>query len=295
VVITKPLAAIVQANQKQVRAVQLLQHFVTALIAGEGVAERAVQARENRSAQQEILDLLGLAVQHFFQQVIEYETIIAGKLLHQLGTVGSVLQGQRGELQTGDPAFGSVFERRDVRRRQLEVHHLVQERRCFTSIEAQIGSAQFLQLAACAQATEWKRRIAARGDERVSVRREALDQEAQRVVDAVLLDDVIIVKRHHKLFVVSVDFVQQRREYNFQRRRIRSAQQLRAFVAEIVVDHLERADEVVEKPQRIVVFLVEGDPRQRRFAVFPPRRHQRRLAETRRRRHERQPAAQTVL
>src|SRR5262249_13199302 len=46
-VITKPLPTIIQANQKQVGTLQLIEHFVPALITGESIAERAIQAREN--------------------------------------------------------------------------------------------------------------------------------------------------------------------------------------------------------------------------------------------------------
>src|SRR5262245_16139367 len=117
VVITKPLAAIIQTNQEKVRALELLEHFVTALVLRECVAERAVETREHRSAQQKVLDLLCLAVQNFFQQVVENEAIVAGELFYQLRAVGSSLKRQCRELQSRDPAFRSLFERCDIVRR----------------------------------------------------------------------------------------------------------------------------------------------------------------------------------
>ncbi len=81
-VVTKPLATPVETNQKQVGAFDLLEHFVPALITGKRVAEWAVQAREHRSAQEKILNLFGLTIQHFFEQVIQDKTIIAGKLFN---------------------------------------------------------------------------------------------------------------------------------------------------------------------------------------------------------------------
>src|SRR5262249_29158342 len=87
VVITKPLATIVEANQKQVGTLQLLEHFVPALVLSESIAERSVQAREDRGSQQKVVHLLRLAIQDFFQQVVQYKTVVAGKLLHQFRAI----------------------------------------------------------------------------------------------------------------------------------------------------------------------------------------------------------------
>ena len=37
------------------------------------------------------------------------------------------LQGQRGQLQARNPAFGAVFQGGDVVRREVEAHHLIEK------------------------------------------------------------------------------------------------------------------------------------------------------------------------
>src|ERR1041384_4189377 len=86
-VVTKPLATIVQTNQEQVRTIELLQHLVTTVIAGERVAKRPVQTCQNRSSQKKVLRFFSLAVEHFLQQVIQNKAVVAGKIFHQFRTI----------------------------------------------------------------------------------------------------------------------------------------------------------------------------------------------------------------
>ena len=50
-----------------------------------------------------------------------------------------------------DPAFGAIFQRGDVFRREAEAHRVVEKLGGFGGRKAQIGGAQFGQLAARAQ------------------------------------------------------------------------------------------------------------------------------------------------
>ena len=72
-----------------------------------------------------------------------------------------------GQLQTGDPAFGASFQRGDVFRREVEAHHLVEKFGGFGGREAQVGGAQFGQLAPRAEPGQRERRILSGGDDQV--------------------------------------------------------------------------------------------------------------------------------
>ncbi len=50
-------------------------------------------------------------------------------------------------MQAGNPTFGTGFQRGDVFRRKVQAHHLVEEFGGFAVGKAQVGSAQFGQLA----------------------------------------------------------------------------------------------------------------------------------------------------
>ena len=52
-----------------------------------GFAERAAQAIENGCAQQESLNIFWLALENFFEQIIEHEAVAAGEGLDEAGGV----------------------------------------------------------------------------------------------------------------------------------------------------------------------------------------------------------------
>ena len=96
--------------------------------------------------------LSGLLFQDFFEQIIQHEMMAAGERLDEAG--GSAgpcwqrpLQGEGGQLQAGNPAFGAAFQCGDVFGREIEAHHLVEEFGGFGGGEAQVGGAQLGQLA----------------------------------------------------------------------------------------------------------------------------------------------------
>src|ERR671916_511582 len=70
VVIAIPLAPIVQRNDKEVAALKGLQPRLAVLLAGDGIAERAMQPVENGGLQQEAADRFGLALQDLIDQIV---------------------------------------------------------------------------------------------------------------------------------------------------------------------------------------------------------------------------------
>ena len=68
--------------------------------------------------------------------------------------VVSPLQGKRRQLQPGDPAFGPLFQRRNVLCGQPQVHHLVEKSGRLVRCKAQVGGAQSGQLPTTTQARD---------------------------------------------------------------------------------------------------------------------------------------------
>ena len=64
------------------------------------------------------------------------------------------LQGKRGQLQSGNPAFGASFQRCDILCREVEIHHLVEKAGGFGGGKAQVGGPQFGHLAPGAVASQ---------------------------------------------------------------------------------------------------------------------------------------------
>ena len=87
VMIAIPLALVVERDDKQVAALQGLQHSSAIFLFGDGIAQRATQPIENGGLQQETADTLGLALQNFFDQIVQHKTVAAGEGLDKTGGV----------------------------------------------------------------------------------------------------------------------------------------------------------------------------------------------------------------
>ncbi len=162
-VVTVPLALLVQGDQEQIGLLQRRQGGRAVVAAGEGVAQRTGEALQDGGLEQEGLYRWGLAPQYLLGQIVQHIAVAAGKGAHKAGHVVPALHRERCQLQPGDPAFGASFQRDHVAGRQVEVHHLVEKGRGLVGREAQVGLAQFSQLAAPAQTCQGQRRVGAGG------------------------------------------------------------------------------------------------------------------------------------
>ena len=218
-VVPVPAPLAVQGDDEQVGPIEVLE----GLLAGgrgveqHGITERAAEPIEDGRAQQEGLHGFGLPLEDFFDQIVEHEVVAAGERGDEAGSVFTALQRDRGELQTGDPALGPAFERTDLVGGEVEVHDLVEKAGGLGRGEAQIGGAQLGQLASGAQSGQGQRGILAGGDDQVHLGRQVLDQEGQRIVDRLGVEDVVVVENEHDIARDGGDVVEQGRQ-----RRLRS-------------------------------------------------------------------------
>ena len=169
-VIAIPPAAVIKRDQEQVLPLQRRQLGLTAVLAGNGIAQRAAQPVQDGGLQQEVLDMLGLALQDLLGQEIDDVPVIPGEAVDERGDVLSPLHRERRQLQRGDPPFGAPLQRCDVGRGQRQSHHPVEVRRGLAWREAQIGGADLGELATPSQPRQRQRRIGAAGDHQVYLR-----------------------------------------------------------------------------------------------------------------------------
>src|SRR5512143_2601344 len=110
--ITVPAPLVIQGNNKQVCALEVLQsllcvdRLLTGLltsflpgarcIAQEGIAKRPAQAIEDGCAQQKSLNVFGLLMQDFFNQIVQHEMVAASESLDKTGGVMMPPHGNRG-------------------------------------------------------------------------------------------------------------------------------------------------------------------------------------------------------
>ena len=98
--------------------------------------------------------MIRLALQNFFDQVVEHKSVAARKRVDEASTVSpprhrcpvlnmilssTALEREPSHLQTGNPAFGAGFKGGDGILREVQTHRVIEEFCCFRRRKAQIG------------------------------------------------------------------------------------------------------------------------------------------------------------
>ena len=217
-VIAIPPAAVIERDQEQVPPLQRRQRGLATALAGDGIAQRAAQPVQDGGLQQELLDMLGLALQDLLGQVVDDVPVVPGEAGDERGDVLSSLHRERRQLERGDPPFGAPLQRGDILCRQRQSHHLVEVRRGLRGREAQVGGADLDELAARSQPRQRQRRVGAAGDHQVYLRGQVLQQEGHPVVHVARVDDVVVVEHQHDIVRDGVEVVEQGGEARLDRR-----------------------------------------------------------------------------
>ena len=112
VVVAEPGPLGVERYDERVRVLEVQQDPFRARAAGQQVGQLAVDPVEQGGAQQQILDVGGLAVQHLGEQVLGDRAVAAGELRDEPLRVGVTGQGDRREPQARGPPFGPLVQQR---------------------------------------------------------------------------------------------------------------------------------------------------------------------------------------
>lgn len=129
-------------------------------------------------------------------------------------------------MQAGNPPFGARFQGGDVFRREGQSHPLVEELGGFGKSKAQVSSAQLGQLVTSAQTGQGQPGIFTGSDHQVHLRRQVREQESERIVNRLGIDNVVIIQDEGKRAREGCDIIDQRCQERFtgrQRRGLRSA------------------------------------------------------------------------
>src|SRR5918996_1548156 len=176
-VIAVPLAFRVERDEEEVRALDVLEDRCRALAVDDRVAKRTAEALEDRRAQEEVPDLLGLAVEHLRAEVVDDVTLVARKRLDEGPRVGSPAQRESSEIQACGPTLRPLVQPRHVFWIEAQLEHTVQEHGGLLVGEAQLLRSDLVQLTAGAQPRKRQWRIAASAEDDVQRRRQVLEQE----------------------------------------------------------------------------------------------------------------------
>ena len=94
VVIAIPVALVIQWHDKEVATLQGFQACAAFLLAGDGIAQWAMQPVEDGGLEEEVADWGGLTLQDLFDQIVHDIAVVAGKGLDEPGHIRATLHGK---------------------------------------------------------------------------------------------------------------------------------------------------------------------------------------------------------
>ena len=130
VVVAVPGALVVEGDDEQIAALELLQHAPAVVAGGDGIAETPGEVVEDGGAEQEVADLVWLACENFVGEVVDDEAVAPRERLDEVRhflVLTDAAQRERRELEASDPALGALLQRADVVVAEVEPHHPVEE------------------------------------------------------------------------------------------------------------------------------------------------------------------------
>ncbi len=149
--------------------------------------------------QQKGLHRLRLMGKHLFDQVINDVAMAAAKVGQEKMWIGASLQGERRQLQSGDPALRAALEGSHSLGRYIELHRGLEKGAGFLGTELQMRSTHLAELASRAQAGKRQGRINARRDDQVQVGQGMLQESSHGALQRFSCDEVVIIKHEHHI------------------------------------------------------------------------------------------------
>ncbi len=196
VVVAEPRPLGVERHDERVRVLEVQQDPFRARPGGQQIRQLTVDAIKKTGAQQQVLDLAGLALQHLGEQVLRDGAVAAGELRDEPLRVGVTGQRECGQAQARGPPFGPLVQPRRAGLGQRDTRGL-QQLACLALGEAQIRRADLGQLAGQAQLMQAQLEIAARGQDCVPVGGKVRQQAGELGEGVRRVQLVQIVDDHH--------------------------------------------------------------------------------------------------
>ncbi len=163
--------------------------------------------------------------------------------------------------------------------REVQPHHLVEKFGGFGGGEAQVGGAQFGQLAPGAQAGQGQRWVFTGGDDQVHLRRQVLEQKGEGLVNRFGINHMVIIQDEDEIVRDGGNFIEQGCQQSI---RWAAAEGIGAQPTPLLqyfgCNRLQSSDEVSQKAGGVVIPFVQRQPGDRSLATGDPFADQRGFA-----------------
>src|SRR5260370_34019298 len=140
-VISIPGMLLIQGNDEEVGLLQVQKPCPTVRVSCHLLAKGSTQTIQERGVQQKLLDLFRLLLKHLFHEVGYKSVVTARESRENTSSITLSLQRETGELQTGDPPFGTRFQYGDLVTAQVQHDDGIQKERPLVSRKPLISSA----------------------------------------------------------------------------------------------------------------------------------------------------------
>ncbi len=270
VVVAEPRTGGVERGDERVLVFEPLEDRLGPDGAGEHIGERAADARKNRRAQEQVAHLRRLSLQHLGEEVARHGPLAARELGHKALRVRVRGQRDRRQAQTGRPSLGAFLQRVEPGIRQRDSAG-AQQGAGFVEREAQVGPAQFGQLAREPQAVQAERRLLACREHDPQPCRQPPEQHLQPLERVAGVKLVQVVDHQRERLLEPLELRQESLQHHRACELRRRADPLDDLIAGRIGD---RADHVKPEPLRITLAALDRDPGDGRVRLRGPRAQQ---------------------
>src|SRR5579884_1498647 len=150
--------------------------------------------------EQEGLRVLRQTRQHLFKKIGLNMPIVSRAGGAKMSKICVALQGAARQVQTRDPALDALIQLIQFLRPGFHVQHTGKQFLHFLTSQAQRVGTQFRKLSRGPQANKQARRFATAGKNQMDVRGQMSKEELERMMNALTLDHVIVIKNQYLTF-----------------------------------------------------------------------------------------------
>jgi hypothetical protein len=194
VVVAVPLPPVVQGDDEEVGALERRQHVAAVGAAGDGVAQRAREPVEDSGVQQEPADRVGLVLQDLLDQVVHDVPVVAGEPGDEPRGVLTSAEGERGELQRGDPPLRPLLQCGDVGGGEVQSRRLGEVGGGLVRGEPQVRGTDLDQLASRPPPGQGQAWVGTGADDHEHVGWKVLQQGRHPLADVAAVGQVVVVE-----------------------------------------------------------------------------------------------------
>ena len=260
-VVAVPLAPPVERNEKEVRGFDLVEPLCRIGALEDGVAHASRQAIEHRRSDHEVTKAVGERTQRFVVQIVGYYAIVTGEPLGGGRGIRRLAQGDRSQVKSGRPAFGSENER--LERGPVDLHLcLAQQRFRLMLRHGELFDTDAEEPAVREHARERERRIAPARQHEVRTVRHVAGEDFDQLDRARVVDEMDVVEHEQERERPVGEDVAEPGEADAREVGLRHCQRGERLPVQWF-DRVERERDVREERRRVVVLLGDREPRER--------------------------------